>query len=71
MSARRKFTLEVLLVGGQGLDGSEECKPVLCKDLGVGHDLPVSLNLSLASVEVNCHIESVGNVVLDDVQEPA
>lgn len=64
-------TSDVVCVGGQGLDGTEQADPILLEESGIGDHLPVSLNLSLASMVVDGDIEAIGNVELDDKQEPA
>ena len=68
---KEAVTSDVILVGREGLDGTEETNPVLLKEIRVGDDLPVSLNLALAGMVVNGNIEAIGNVELDDEQEPA
>lgn len=64
------MTSDVLLEGWQGLEGLQESQPVGLEQGRIGDDLPVGLNLALAPVEVDGHVEAIGDVELDDIKEP-
>lgn len=59
-----------MVIALQRLDGQKKVAPVLHENPAIGHNLPVCLDV-LACMKVDGHIEAIGDIELDDIQEPA